>query len=430
MARWPWSELGIEETADKEAIRAAYTDRRAQLDLSMQISAYARLTEAREKALFLASELQRAAVRGDRGIAGAARVVAPPPLPRAAPAPAPPSSEMPEAPEPEAAEIPSLALDPEGDAGDPPEPEPEPVRVAQVYVDPTVADEVPAEAYEAEEGNRYRTFLDDDVDAFKGAAQSAWDGAREGFVASTSEGQRAWLATYWPLLLVGALAYCSFGGEDEDTYPDRVSYVDEAGSTVEEVAVRLPDISDAALAELFGDGMSYQGLLAINPGLLASLPAGSGETALQDQRAFLRRQMLKIREQLPVGDVIAINRLYLDWLRAGRAAGGDACLEVVSGAFMDGVPVVEDAVLERERAMLRKLAERAGFGHAADEGGSYRLPADLVAAAGRETGLSAEEVARALTDYSDPRNCDVRIALLEAMLSDPSSAPRDIFRRL
>ena len=59
---WPWSALGIAETADKDAIRAAYEVARASLDGSGSISAYADLTAAREKALFLASELQRQAM--------------------------------------------------------------------------------------------------------------------------------------------------------------------------------------------------------------------------------------------------------------------------------------------------------------------------------------------------------------------------------
>lgn len=60
LGRWPWSALGIEKTTDKAAIHAAYAQKRAALDSeTMRISAFAELTEAREKALFLASELRR-----------------------------------------------------------------------------------------------------------------------------------------------------------------------------------------------------------------------------------------------------------------------------------------------------------------------------------------------------------------------------------
>ncbi len=61
---WAWAKLGIAPTCDKDVIHAAYAAKRAQLDAeAMRISAFAELTEAREKALFLASELQREAER-------------------------------------------------------------------------------------------------------------------------------------------------------------------------------------------------------------------------------------------------------------------------------------------------------------------------------------------------------------------------------
>jgi len=57
---WAWDKLGIGKTSDKDAIHAAYAAKRAELDAqAMRISAFAELTEAREKALFLASALQR-----------------------------------------------------------------------------------------------------------------------------------------------------------------------------------------------------------------------------------------------------------------------------------------------------------------------------------------------------------------------------------
>ena len=73
---WAWAKLGIASTSDKDAIHAAYAAKRAELDAeAMRISAFAELTEAREKALFLASELQREAERS--GNASAADKVEP-----------------------------------------------------------------------------------------------------------------------------------------------------------------------------------------------------------------------------------------------------------------------------------------------------------------------------------------------------------------
>lgn len=62
--QWAWEKLGIARTSDKDAIYAAYAVKRAELDAqAMRISAFAELTEAREKALFVASQLQREAQR-------------------------------------------------------------------------------------------------------------------------------------------------------------------------------------------------------------------------------------------------------------------------------------------------------------------------------------------------------------------------------
>ncbi|MEO0591870.1 MAG: hypothetical protein AAFZ11_15115 [Pseudomonadota bacterium] len=91
---WPWSALGLEETADREAIHVAYARCRAQLDAeNMRISAFAELTEAREKALFLAAELRREAQRRGETVSPAPRPpLPPPPLP---PPPPPPLSTPP-----------------------------------------------------------------------------------------------------------------------------------------------------------------------------------------------------------------------------------------------------------------------------------------------------------------------------------------------
>ena len=71
---WAWAKLGIASTSDKDAIHAAYAAKRAELDAeAMRISAFAELTEAREKALFLASEMQREAERSGVGRSGDGR---------------------------------------------------------------------------------------------------------------------------------------------------------------------------------------------------------------------------------------------------------------------------------------------------------------------------------------------------------------------
>ncbi|MEO0641920.1 MAG: hypothetical protein AAFY47_00695 [Pseudomonadota bacterium] len=110
---WPWSDLGLGETVDREAIHAAYAARRAELDsANMRISAFAELTEAREKALFFAAEKRREAAR--RGT-----VVETPSASAPEPPPAPPSPPPLPSPPLSAASEPVIAENE-------PEPEPEP----------------------------------------------------------------------------------------------------------------------------------------------------------------------------------------------------------------------------------------------------------------------------------------------------------------
>ena len=94
---WPWSALGLTETSDREAIHAAYAARKAVLDAQvMRVSAFAELSEAREKALFLAAELRRSVERGEAEEPPPPVITPPPP----APAPVPPPVEVdPRAPE-------------------------------------------------------------------------------------------------------------------------------------------------------------------------------------------------------------------------------------------------------------------------------------------------------------------------------------------
>ena len=54
MTKWPWSVLGIAQTADNSAIRKAYSARLKELDLDRQIAEYAELRNARDEALWLA----------------------------------------------------------------------------------------------------------------------------------------------------------------------------------------------------------------------------------------------------------------------------------------------------------------------------------------------------------------------------------------
>ena len=68
MSAWPWSVLGIEATRDAGAVRKAYADALRALDLDKEVRAYAQLRQARDEALWLASQGEAAEDAGDFGL--------------------------------------------------------------------------------------------------------------------------------------------------------------------------------------------------------------------------------------------------------------------------------------------------------------------------------------------------------------------------
>ena len=68
--RFPWDRLGIDETSDTGAIRKAYADALRATNVDEDIAGYADLRRARDQALWLAAQSQRAEEEddGDLGI--------------------------------------------------------------------------------------------------------------------------------------------------------------------------------------------------------------------------------------------------------------------------------------------------------------------------------------------------------------------------
>ena len=475
MSEWPWSALGIAETADKDAIRAAYQDRRDALDRSMSISAFARLTEAREKALFLASEIDRAAQRGER----LSDQLVPPAPPVAAATQA--GGSVPEPPPPvvRSAPTPSTPILPEGDeAGTAANAEDEPfhdtddvetgirpwvsvpasARAAEPVAEAEAAVEIEDAAQHAEPfthdedaapvldaPSRYRTDLDRDLAAFA----EAWTDARSRLAramdeVSTKEQQEK-LIRRWPLALVLFIGFCSiFDGDREEesgvttavvAVPNTTECRQENGRRVctqtitETLGPPMPE-RDAMVADLFGNEMRYADLEKINPtftrGWFQSFQPGE----LSDARGVLRAKILSARRSAPAEDVLAINRLYLAWLQQSRQAGGSQCLEVASWAFFDDVPQMPPERVAEEQRLLRKLANRYRFAFESDRPEDFAVPPDLLEEAATTLNMRPAEALAALSDFSDPANCDVRIHLLQTMLDDPARRSRQLFRRM
>ena len=436
MAVWPWTELGIGVTTDKEAIREAFADRRAALGGNLPISAYARLTEAREKALFLASEMQRTS---ERAAAEETSVdsIGPAVPPHAADAP--PIPDLAEQPHPAPHFDGPNTIDPQDDVFD----EPEPDHLPASYTDPSYHEEVTVDRPDG------RVETVDAPGAFRDMAALVKAFVDAQFKAHVSPEQRRWLMLVWPFGVLGFFAFLMAPDGRNEPEPVTKLVAQSGAGGVDATCTREGDKTvcfeetfstplqlpsgiqlDEMVEEIFGTNRSPEEIAQINAPLYHGMLGTLAVEGIDGVRAHLRRHTLAMRDKLPSKDVIAVNRLYLDWLRTSRALGGSQCLEVVTWAFFDGVPAMDEVALSRERALMSRMLGYAGFGFGPEVYGRYRLPEDLAAQAGQKLGLTGPEAAKALENTGDIANCDVRIALLEIMLEDPAGYSRDLFRRI
>lgn len=413
MADWPWSALGIGETSDKEAIRAAYAARKAELDKAMQISAFARLTEAREKALFLASEMLREAERGHRGPAGRPSVVAPPPIADHAPPPVPPEIALPEAEELDPEDFKPAPADTTALETERPEPEPEPEAGARAQP----VSQVPAAEYvDPSFGQPNRIVLRRPESSVRSSRSASKDRTSSGIVVLA-------------LLLVAVFALTEFAeyAADRPDPSERVAQDLQDRASPENLAE-----ADRLLIETFGADATVDYVGEREPGLAAGV---LGEVVRGDDPRF------RLREELRVGilsarviadreTLIAIDRLYLDWLRAARDLGNGNCREVLSRSFFEGIPQLSGETAVRERQVARDLLDRGWLRPQLEEEEGYTIPEDIAAAVTAETGLSVTEIAQALGDETHPAACDARIAVVEAALADPDEAPTALLRAI
>lgn len=438
---WPWSELGIAETPDKAAIHAAYAERRAALDTSMRISAFAKLTEAREKALFLASEMRREAERRahaeEAAVEDDVAVEEPePPSPVETPD-VPPSDEVlgpaPEAfpqdaPEPDVTEPDEPSLPEPTTTAPPPAPAQPPVETPAADVDP------PAPPASEPQTVYVDPSYDNDWTPPSPSSGEQWssDGRPTPFV------ERYELRKYGAWWVVGFLflVWLSLPGDEPDELappPEQPEIHTEADEVLESEPTPESSQDDTGpsygaeqlVDELFGPEVDYADLASGEYQLRSMIDRYryEGEAGLQEARAAVRRRLLELRYRVSRDDLEAISRMHLVWLRSAQAQSDDHCREVTDRAFFDGVPQLspEDLALERDlvrRVMLRKRHMIRGV-----EPVARSAPAWAYALASEGAGLSEETIRKAMSDLAHPDRCSASIALLEAFLTQPDNIP-------
>jgi hypothetical protein len=140
--------------------------------------------------------------------------------------------------------------------------------------------------------------------------------------------------------------------------------------------------------------------------------------------------MLEARQSLEPADVVAIDEIYLEWLRAAQVLDGGACREVTGRSFYDGVPEVDDQVLDRERQITRRLVESGKLDRIEPGLDDAEAPEWLLGAVAERTDLDQGELAEILSSEVDPRRCAVTIAFLEAALLRPEDVPLELLAGL
>jgi len=469
---WPWSSLGLAPTSDREAIHTAYTARKAVLDAQvMRVSAFAELSEAREKALFLAAEMRRAVKRGEEpepvSLPSPPRGVVVAPSPEKAPAEPEPEPEItisasvsvptPSVSLPVRADVkptvsvpppspPVPELSPEDESD---EPGPNPIEDRRVSV-PVTKDREPDPKPEPEEdsnwehGGGYKPevdFQDENflLDAVTGKTSPIPERSSHPTLQEEAHDLAEWfkLKERWPFVIIPVfflMAMCSGGDEEEvSEYYNPEPY--DAATVIPDKPESAPPAlnpgdANAMVATLFGPAFDYPKLVDADTDLAWQLAQRiqADDPSYTIPRAQLRTRILSARAQASREQSLAIGELYLAWLKTAQAQEEGGCREVTSGLFFEGIPNMRDDWIGFEQSLAAQLALEGVFAlgqtvsqaNAAEEGTNPNaLPSWALDRARAATELEAPVFIDALNEISHPARCRVEIAVLDALLARP-----------
>ena len=194
------------------------------------------------------------------------------------------------------------------------------------------------------------------------------------------------------------------------------------------------DRADAAAAQLFGPDVTWRQVEEANPWMAARLvrrvaldEEDDFATSVTEARSSLRLAMLFSRLDLPRSDVVAVNRLYLGWLKTARAQGDGACREVTGRAFFYGIPDMDEEALAMERRLVWRLMRDESL-HYIERDIPLRLPQDTLELASENSGVGVAALRRSMSGITEPGHCGATIAVLEAALEQGDGAPIDLLR--
>ncbi|WP_379548720.1 hypothetical protein ACFCW2_06010 [Qipengyuania sp. DSG2-2] len=234
------------------------------------------------------------------------------------------------------------------------------------------------------------------------------------------------------LLLVGIFMLTEVVDDFREGWNDAGAYYDEYEPLPDGPA---RDRADAAAVQLFGTDVTWRQVEEADPwmaGALVRRVAWDEEndlaTSVAEARSSLRLAMLFSRLDLPRSDVVAVNRLYLGWLKTALTQEDGACREVTGRAFFDGIPRMGEEALSKERQLVWRLIRDESLHYTEGEIVPLRFPQDILEAASENSGVGVPALRRSMSEITEPGNCAATIAILEATLDQGEDAPIDLLR--
>jgi hypothetical protein len=234
------------------------------------------------------------------------------------------------------------------------------------------------------------------------------------------------------IILVQVLRFCTSAIDSiDERYPQQA----EAEWTAED--------RDALAAELFGPGVTYEGLSLGIPQFAQALQRqedlqrASPGTFVMASKAFqaviigqVREMILNADRQADFDQLIRIKQLKLKLLELAYSTRGDTlCASFSRGDTFSGNIEVPPALRGEERLLAGDLLDAGKLEYPVDRPAMRAMiPGDLFAAAEESSGVSGEAASQAAQGKGSDRDiCLFRKALLAEALRRPGNLSRELF---
>ena len=189
---------------------------------------------------------------------------------------------------------------------------------------------------------------------------------------------------------------------------------------------------DARIAGLFGEDIDYQAVREIDPVFADQL-----RNAMQSERygnrkieGFVRGQAYRASSIAEFDELVALLELKQLWM-INAIATPDMCRNVMVGDF-NSVPLnLAGAMKARETQLLRRLLDAGVLNNLEGRSaGNFSVPGWAIERVMQRSGLSDEQVTRALRSPDDANRCRVEMTLIGVVKEEPGRVSAELLRSL